>query len=230
MEAVEHVEKIRVNPGIGGSTYSDSEWANTPAGNFENYVLDVVHNVDHQFSTLPYRQNRVIAGFWPAPTARWTFACTLVVHVCLGPSVVGLLHADAFRGLLVSSPATLRYNSPIDEAPAMRAQIAAKGLRVFMFVGRDDESSRQIVPMARVLRAADCATVEYHIVGGGHDWSVWYPRLNQMLILASAATRRPPPYGLPTASRIHRGAELDRLSGRRRCASSRSRLPRRRRG
>lgn len=190
---------------IGGSTYSDSEWANTPAGNFENYVLDVVHNVDHQFSTLPYRQNRVIAGFSAGAYGAINIALHHVVTFASVQVWSGYFTQTRSGVFSVSSPATLRYNSPIDEAPAMRAQIAAKGLRVFMFVGRDDESSRQIVPMARVLRAAD-ATVEYHIVGGGHDWSVWYPRLNQMLILASAATRRPPPYGLPTASRIHRGA------------------------
>ena len=38
---------------IGGSTYSDSEWANTPSGDYESYVIDVVHDVDHRFATLP---------------------------------------------------------------------------------------------------------------------------------------------------------------------------------
>jgi hypothetical protein len=42
---------------IGGSTYSDSEWANTPSGQDENYVLDVVHDVDQRFSTLAERQD-----------------------------------------------------------------------------------------------------------------------------------------------------------------------------
>jgi enterochelin esterase-like enzyme len=190
---------------IGGSTYSDSEWANTPAGNFENYVLDVVHNVDHQFSTLPYRQDRVIAGFSAGAYGAINIA---LHHVATFASVQvwsGYFTQTRSGVFATASRATLRYNSPIDEAPAMRAQIASKGLRVFMFVGRDDESSRQIVPMARVLRAAG-ATVQYHIVGGGHDWSVWYPRLNQMLILASGATRRLPPHGVPAVSRIHRGA------------------------
>ena len=71
---------------IGGSTYSDSEWANTPAGNFENYVLDVVHNVDHQFSTLPYRQNRVIAGFSAGAYGAINIALHHVVTFRLGPS------------------------------------------------------------------------------------------------------------------------------------------------
>ena len=48
---------------IGGSTYSDSEWANTPSGNFASYVINVVHDLDHRFRTLAKRQDRVIAGF-----------------------------------------------------------------------------------------------------------------------------------------------------------------------
>jgi len=48
---------------IGGNNYSDSEWANTSAESFEAYVMEVVDNVDHRFSTLRYRQDRVIGGF-----------------------------------------------------------------------------------------------------------------------------------------------------------------------
>jgi enterochelin esterase-like enzyme len=48
---------------IGGSTYSDSEWANTPSGDYESYVIDVVRNVDQRFATIASRRDRVIAGF-----------------------------------------------------------------------------------------------------------------------------------------------------------------------
>ena len=47
---------------IGGNTQTDSEWANTSSGQFESYVVDVMHNVDSRFATLPYRQDRAIAG------------------------------------------------------------------------------------------------------------------------------------------------------------------------
>lgn len=40
---------------IGGSTYSDSEWANTPSGSYERYVLDVARDVDRRFATIPDR-------------------------------------------------------------------------------------------------------------------------------------------------------------------------------
>jgi enterochelin esterase-like enzyme len=47
---------------IGGQSQTDSEWANTASGRFESYVVDVVHDVDQRLATLPYRQDRVIAG------------------------------------------------------------------------------------------------------------------------------------------------------------------------
>src|ERR1700750_1149372 len=45
------------------SVYSDSEWANTPSGDFESYVTEVVKDVDGRFSSLPRRQDRVIGVF-----------------------------------------------------------------------------------------------------------------------------------------------------------------------
>ncbi len=40
---------------IGDSTYSDSEWANTPSGAYVGYVVNVVHDVDQRFATIPRR-------------------------------------------------------------------------------------------------------------------------------------------------------------------------------
>src|SRR6478672_12163929 len=34
---------------IGRSVYTDSEWANTPSGDFASYVAEVVNNVDGRF-------------------------------------------------------------------------------------------------------------------------------------------------------------------------------------
>ncbi len=61
---------------IDGNTQSDSEWANTPSGRFESYVVNVVHDVDGRFATRPCRQDRAIAGLPRAHMARPTSACT----------------------------------------------------------------------------------------------------------------------------------------------------------
>jgi enterochelin esterase-like enzyme len=182
---------------IGGSTYSDSEWANTPSGHFEGYMLEVVRNVDHRFATLPYRQDRAIAGF----SAGAYGAINIALHHL---RVFGSV--QVWSGYFVQTPsgvfahathAELAYNSPLDYLARVRRQMAADPLRVFMFVGRDDNSSKQLLPMVRALRASG-ASVHYAVYPGGHDWSVWYPRLNGLLVLASrdmgkrGGGRRPP--------------------------------------
>ena len=42
--------------------HGDSEWANTPSGNYESYVTNVVSDVAQRFATLPCRQERALAG------------------------------------------------------------------------------------------------------------------------------------------------------------------------
>ncbi len=175
---------------IGGSTYSDSEWANTASGHFENYVLNVVGDVDHRFSTLPERQDRVIAGF----SAGGYGAINIALHhlsVFGNVEVWSGYFTETRSGVFAhASRPDLEYNSPIDYVRRLRRTLAFDPLRVFMFVGRDDDSSLQIVPMADALNRAGAA-VTYAIYSGGHDWGVWYPRLNQMLILASHDVTHP---------------------------------------
>jgi enterochelin esterase-like enzyme len=175
---------------IDGSTYSDSEWANTSSGDFENYVINVVGNVDQQFSTLPERQDRVIGGF----SAGAYGAINIALHHLaeFGSVQVWSGYFTESRGGVFAHATrpTLDYNSPIDFIGTLKTQLRVDPLRVFMFVGRDDDARVQIVPMAQALKT-DGANVSYAIYAGGHDWSVWYPRLNQMLILASQDVSHP---------------------------------------
>ncbi len=188
---------------IGGSTYSDSEWANTPSGDFENYVLNVVSDVDSRFSTLPDRQDRVIGGF----SAGGYGATNIALHhlpVFGNLEVWSGYFTETRTGVFAhASKADLEYNSPIDYVRGLRKELSFEPLRVFMFVGRDDDDSAQIVPMAEAFARAG-ANVTYAIYGGGHDWGVWYPRLNQMLILASQDVTHPlrPRRSVPNAARV----------------------------
>ena len=61
---------------IGDSTYSDSEWANTSAGDYADYVINVVHDVDPRFQTLADRRDRVIAGFSMGAYGATNVCCT----------------------------------------------------------------------------------------------------------------------------------------------------------
>ncbi|MGB9184023.1 MAG: alpha/beta hydrolase-fold protein [Solirubrobacteraceae bacterium] len=169
---------------IGGNTFSDSEWANTPAGNYENYVLDVVRDVDHRFTTIPDRGHRVIAGF----SAGAYGATNITVH---HPDVFGGLQSWSgyYRQTRIgvfahASRAQLAYDSPLEYVHELGRRLAAQPVRAFLFAGRDDNSSPQTGPMAQAL-AARGAQVSYALYRGGHDWQLWAAHVNQMLILAS---------------------------------------------
>ena len=176
---------------IGASILSDSEWANTPSGNYESYVMEVVHNVDHHFSTLALRQDRVIGGF----SAGAYGAINIALHhlsTFASVQVWSGYFTQTRAGVFSSaSSAALAYDSPLNYVSRVTYSLAVDGLRVYMFGGRDDSSSGQIAPMAQALRVRG-ARVQYAIYPGGHDWGVWYPRLNQMLILASQAIGQVP--------------------------------------
>ena len=177
---------------IGGSTYSDSEWANTPSGAYENYVLNVVKDVDHRFRTLRSRRDRVIAGF-----SAGGYGATNVLLHHLG--VFGNLESWSgyFRqtrtGVFAhANRADLDFNSPLDWITTHSADVTARPIRAFLFVGRDDDDSPQTPPMARALAAAG-ASVSYALYRGGHDWQLWHAHLDQMLELASRDTELPTP-------------------------------------
>jgi enterochelin esterase-like enzyme len=175
---------------IGGSVFSDSEWANTPAGHYESYVLGVVDDVDHRFATIPDRGHRVIAGF----SAGAYGATNITLH---HPAVFGSLQSwsgyyrQARTGVFArAGRAQLAYNSPLEYVRTVGARLETEPVRAFLFTGRDDNASPQIAPMARAL-AARGAQVSYALYRGGHDWQLWATHVNQMLILASRDTTVP---------------------------------------
>ncbi len=189
---------------IGGSTYSDSEWANTPSGQFMSYVIDVVHNVDQRFATIPERDDRVIAGF-----SAGAFGATNIAlhHLNLFGSLQSWsgYYTETRSGVFAhASAADLAYNSPLEYVRTLGPAIAANPLRAFMFVGRDDDDSPQTKPFAAAL-AAQGAVVTYALYHGGHDWELWHAHLNAMLVLASLSTLHPPRAGDGLATNLTPG-------------------------
>ena len=84
---------------IGGSVYSDSEWANTPSGAYANSVLDVVRNVDQRFSTIRDRTGPRDRGVLRRRVRRHQHRTAPPSRIRLGRGVVGVLHADPQRGV-----------------------------------------------------------------------------------------------------------------------------------
>jgi enterochelin esterase-like enzyme len=169
---------------IGGQTGTDSEWANTGAGDFESYVVDVVHDVDHRFATLPYRQDRAIAGL----SAGAYGAANIGLHQV---ALFGLI--QVWSGYFIqtrtgvfsqSTRAWLEYNSPLEYVHTMKRALATYPLRVFLYVGNHDGDASPVAPMAAALAAAG-AKVRSAVYPGGHDWNLWSARMDQMLSMAS---------------------------------------------
>ena len=195
---------------IGGDTQTDSEWANTRAGPFESYVVDVVHDVDHRFrhAALPTgpRDRRPVGGAYGA--------ANVGVHQV---ALFGLI--QAWSGYFLQTPtgvfshatrAHLEYNSPLDYVPTMRRALASYPLRVFLYIGSHDSDRHQIAPMAAALAIVG-ADVHYATYPGGHDWNLWTSRIDQMLIMASryfptAATPSPRSEPAAHADRYRRPA------------------------
>jgi enterochelin esterase-like enzyme len=175
---------------IGGSVFSDSEWANTATGRFESYVLEVMNDVDHRFATLPDRADRVIAGFSAGAYGAINIALHHLADFGNVQTWSGYYEQTPTGVFAHASRAALAYNSPLDYIARIGQTPARDPLRVYMFTGRDDEDSVQQPSMVSALRAAG-AQVEAQTYPGGHDWSVWYPRLNQMLDLASLYAAHP---------------------------------------
>ena len=111
---------------IGGRPFSDSEWANTRAGNYENYVLDVVRDVDNRFATNPSRAGRVIAGF----SAGGYGAINIALHhlaVFGGVQSWSGYYRQSRSGVFAhASAATLAYNSPQQYVRAIGRRLATE--------------------------------------------------------------------------------------------------------
>ena len=98
---------------VKGDTFSDSEWANTPTGHFESYVVDVVHNVDHRFATIRSRQARVIGGYSAGAYGALNIALHQLPTFANVQSWSGYF-TQTHNGVFAhATRATMVYNSPL---------------------------------------------------------------------------------------------------------------------
>jgi enterochelin esterase-like enzyme len=169
----------------------DHEWANAAAGNFDGYVMDVVHAIDKRFATIPNRRGRIVAGLSEGG---------------YGAINVALHHLRTFAGFESWSgyyvqpggyPFVGRFesripaNSPALYVPRMTAQLRRLPLRAFMYMG-DRERWPNIPDMlafARELHADGGRIVDTAIYRGGHNWKLWRPHIPHMLVWAGQGFR-----------------------------------------
>jgi len=166
--------------GGNGTFFHDTEWADTPSGHYESFVLDVVHAVDARFPTIPQRRFRALAGLSEGAYG----ALNISLHH-LG--VFGV--TSAWSGYFVQRPtgpfkhashAVIWANSPGLYVSLLHPVLHKLPLHVFMYSG----SAERIVPhagrFAQELRAAGAA-VTFDVYPGHHDWKLWRGHMDAVL-------------------------------------------------
>lgn len=169
---------------IDAREQSDSEWANTPSGDYQSYVVNVVQNVDSRLAALPCRQERAIAGL----SAGAFGAANVGLHE---EPLFGLIQVwsgyftETHNGVFAhASRQTMQYNSPIDYVRTMQQTLRHYPLRIFLYVGRADPDAKQLPGMVTALKH-EGAHESWAVYPGGHSWRTWAPHVPQMLTMAS---------------------------------------------
>jgi enterochelin esterase-like enzyme len=183
---------ILVMPAGEQGLHGDTEWANTAAGRWMDYVLDVVHDVDHRFATLAHRRDRGLAGVSEGAYAAINIALHHLGMFSVAESWSGYYTETPTGPFLGAPESALLANSPAAYVSSEAAQIHRLGFRAWLFQGRIDwHSPQRLRTFATELHAAGAA-VRYGFFPGGHDWGLWRAQTPHMLLAAARWFSRPP--------------------------------------
>ncbi|MEA2255602.1 MAG: hypothetical protein QOG35_1647 [Solirubrobacteraceae bacterium] len=171
--------------GKSGTYGNDTEWANSPAGRYESFVLDVVRDVDHRFPTLRGRQYRGIAGLSEGGYGAVNIALHHLDEFSVAESWSGYFVQTRTGPFVHATPAELYANSPGLYLPHLDRAIRRMGLRAYLYQGVKDEIRPfRIRTFGAQLRQAG-AYVRWGFFPGGHDWGLWRHQMPHMLRIAS---------------------------------------------
>jgi enterochelin esterase-like enzyme len=164
---------------------SGTEWANARSGPYENYVLDVVRDVDRRFATVRNRQGRGIAGLSEGAFGALNITLHHLDTFSVAESWSGYFN-ETRAGPFSDEPASvIRFNSPEQYVTRVTPLIRRLGYRAWIYQGQlDHNPAFHIRDMSDKLHAAG-AEVHYGFFPGGHDWGLWRAQLPRMLIAAS---------------------------------------------
>jgi enterochelin esterase-like enzyme len=181
--------------GLQGLT-ADTEWANTHAGRWEDFVGDVVRDVDHRFATRADRRDRGIAGDSEGAYGAVNIALHHLDEFSVVESWSGYFtqtQASVFSG---ASAAELRANSPAAYVETLAPEIHRLGLRAWMYEGRKDAAETADPSLLRSFAAElHRAGADVHVgfFPGGHDWGLWRAQTPHMLAVAGRWFTQPLP-------------------------------------
>jgi enterochelin esterase-like enzyme len=166
--------------GRDGSFRSDTEWANTPHGHWEDFVLDVVRDVDARFPTIPDRAHRAIAGNSEGGFASVNIALHHLQVFGVAESWSGYFTQKAEGPFKRASAAAIYRNSPALYVPSMSSKLRRWPLHVFIYTGKRDHDRHRVAAFAQQLGAAG-AQVHFALYPGRHEWRLWRSQTPHML-------------------------------------------------
>jgi S-formylglutathione hydrolase FrmB len=175
--------------GHDGTFRSDTEWANTPHGLYESYLLETVHNVDKHFATIPNRRYRAIAGLSEGAYAAINLALRHLSVFSVAEAWSGYflqVHTGPFK---TATTAQLRANSPALYVPSMREKLRKHPLWAFIYTGHHDRERLKTLAFGAELKAAG-GHVLVRIPPGGHDWRLWRDQMQASVRYAAAHVGR----------------------------------------
>jgi enterochelin esterase-like enzyme len=169
--------------GTDGTFRKETEWANTPHGNYESLVKEIVRTVDQRFATVANRRFRAIGGNSEGAYAAVNLSLRDPKLFSIAESWSGYGIERPTGAFAHASPALIRANSPAFYLPSRRAQLRRYPLHVFSYSGRSDRGLATRRALALELRASG-GDVVFRAFPGHHDWQLWRARTPAMLEFA----------------------------------------------
>lgn len=170
--------------GEPGTLHGDTEWANTAAGRWMDFVMNVVHDVDHRFATKADRQHRGIAGDSEGAYGAVNVGLRHLPEFSVIESWSGYFTQTPTGVFSHASPAELRANSPAGYVASLASSIRRLGLRTWLLQGRTDPTDPRLIRNFSAQLHAAGADVRYGFFAGGHDWGLWRAQAPHMLRVA----------------------------------------------
>jgi enterochelin esterase-like enzyme len=170
--------------GRNGSFISDTEWANSPRGRWEDYVLDVVGNVDARWPTLPDRRDRAIAGNSEGAYAALNISLHHLRTFSIAESWSGYYLQKAKGPFAHATAQSIAANSPSVYVPLVRAELHRYPLHAYVYVGRHERELPYTRLFVRELGASG-GKPTLGVFKGGHNWQLWRKEIPAMLAYAS---------------------------------------------
>ncbi|MEA2449597.1 MAG: hypothetical protein QOG63_1529 [Thermoleophilaceae bacterium] len=172
--------------GDDGSFRKDTEWADTPHGRYESFVIDVVHDADARFATRPKRVDRGLAGDSEGGFAAVNIALHHIGTFGLAESWGGYLRQKP-EGVFAHTPATLLWhNEPPLFLPHVAARLRGEPFHAYLYKGSRETAfvKNRMRRFAGRLRSYG-ADATFSVFPGGHDWRLWRRQTPRMLAYAS---------------------------------------------